>query len=82
MPQPQDLQTRLAELRQEYRLGQEQLGQLVHDEAELRNALLRISGAVQVLEELMRPDGKGRDGSPDSTRQGTATEEARADRGR
>ncbi len=80
MSQSQDLQTRLAELRQEYRLGEEQLGQLVHHEAELRETLLRISGAVQVLEELSRPDGEA-DGSPDGIRQDAATE-TRAGQGR
>lgn len=55
---PQDPQARLAELRQEYRAGEEQLGRLVRHEAELRETLLRISGAVQVLEELTGPDGE------------------------
>lgn len=64
---PQDPQARLAELRQEYRTGEEQLGQLVRHEAELRETLLRISGAVQVLEELTGPDGeKKKEGGPDA----------------
>ncbi|WP_406224122.1 hypothetical protein [Streptomyces canus] len=62
---PQDLQARLVELQQEYRLGEERLGRLVRHEAELRETLLRISGAVQVLEELTGPEGekKGEGGS-------------------
>ncbi|MGW0950055.1 hypothetical protein ACWD4O_47095 [Streptomyces sp. NPDC002623] len=63
---PQDPQARLAELRQEYRTGEERLGQLVRHEAELRETLLRISGAVQVLEELTGPDGEKKgEGGPD-----------------
>ncbi|MER5384424.1 hypothetical protein ABT040_29875 [Streptomyces sp. NPDC002688] len=80
MPQPQNVQTRLSELRQEYRLGEEQLGHLVRNEAELRETLLRISGAVQVLEEMTRPDGESGNGSPDGARQDASTE-ARAGRG-
>lgn len=43
---------RLTELRQELSTGQEQLANLEHRATELRQTLLRISGAIQVLEEL------------------------------
>jgi hypothetical protein len=46
---------RLAELRNEYRTGEEQLRRLLQSEVVLRETLLRISGAIQVLEELDRP---------------------------
>jgi hypothetical protein len=49
--------TRLAELKAEYRAGEEQLRQLVQREVALRETLLRISGAIEVLEELGRPAG-------------------------
>jgi len=46
------LQARLSELRREYALGEGRLRELVQQESALREALLRISGAIQVLEEL------------------------------
>ncbi|MFE0462526.1 hypothetical protein ACFW1A_25050 [Kitasatospora sp. NPDC058965] len=56
-PQPdralaEQLRERLAQLRRELRLGEEQLLELVRQEAALRQQLLRIAGAVQVLAEL------------------------------
>jgi hypothetical protein len=49
---------RLAELRREYQLGQEQMAVLDQRRQELRDTLLRISGAIQVLEELLHsPSG-------------------------
>jgi len=43
---------RLEALREEYARGQQQLALLDHKRAEVRDTLLRISGAIQVLEEL------------------------------
>ncbi|WP_248962837.1 hypothetical protein [Sphaerisporangium perillae] len=48
----EQLQARLAELKREYQLGEGQLRELTRQEAALRETLLRISGAIQVLEEL------------------------------
>jgi hypothetical protein len=45
--------TRLTELREELRLGEAQLRELLQKENALRETLLRISGAVQVLEEVL-----------------------------
>ena len=45
-------QQRLGDLRTELAAGQEQLQQLEARAETLRNTLLRISGAIQVLEEL------------------------------
>jgi hypothetical protein len=50
------LQARLAELRREYTLGEGRLRELVQQESALRETLLRISGAIQVLEELGSPE--------------------------
>jgi hypothetical protein len=47
---------RLAELRAEFESGQRLLGEMVHREASLRESMLRISGAILVLEELSGDD--------------------------
>ena len=49
----EQIQERLEQLRQEYSKGQEMLNKLQAEEAELQQQLLRISGAIQVLEELV-----------------------------
>jgi hypothetical protein len=48
----EQVEERLAELRREYELGQRRLQELMGQEVALRETLLRISGAIQVLEEL------------------------------
>ncbi|MFH1096583.1 MAG: hypothetical protein V1749_03670 [Candidatus Desantisbacteria bacterium] len=45
------LQKRLEELKEEFQKGQQQLDTLDKQRAELRDTLLRISGAIQVLGE-------------------------------
>lgn len=47
------VEQRLAELRGELDLGQKQLALLEARGTELRQTLLRISGAIQVLEDVM-----------------------------
>ena len=46
------LQARLSQLRREFALGEDRLQDLLRQESALRETLLRISGAIQVLEEL------------------------------
>ncbi len=46
------LEQKLQELRYEYAKGQQQLAQLDQRRQELRETMLRISGAITVLEEL------------------------------
>ncbi len=45
------LERRLTELKAEFESGQKALAELEAKQANLRNTLLRISGAIQVLEE-------------------------------
>lgn len=53
------VEVRLAELKREYQLGEEQLREIMQREAALRETLLRISGAIQVLTELLEPAQPG-----------------------
>lgn len=47
----EQLEKRLDELKAEFTSGQEVMAELETKQANLRNTLLRISGAIQVLEE-------------------------------
>ncbi|HEX8920354.1 MAG TPA: hypothetical protein VF766_02680 [Pyrinomonadaceae bacterium] len=62
------LRNRLEELKREYEFGQNKLRELVAEETELRQTLLRISGAIQVLEEALtqstKPDEAATSESP------------------
>lgn len=49
----EQMQDRLAELKREFESGQQQLAALENRASELRQTLLRINGAIQVLEELL-----------------------------
>ena len=49
----EQLKARLATLKHEFEMGQARLHELEMQEASLRETLLRISGAIQVLEELL-----------------------------
>lgn len=50
------LQKRLAELKQEYESGQKMMTELETKQNNLRDTLLRISGAIQILEEELSKD--------------------------
>jgi chromosome segregation ATPase len=52
----QQLEQRLKELKDEFKSGQKMLADLEAKQANLRNSLLRISGAIQVLEEELGKD--------------------------
>jgi hypothetical protein len=60
----QKLQARLDELKREFATGQTQLQELEQKEASLRETLLRISGAIQVIEELLAQSGEDQKESP------------------
>lgn len=49
-----ELEARLKELKEEYQKGQGQLVALEQETVSIKNTLLRISGAIQVLQELLR----------------------------
>ena len=65
---------RLDELKKEFETGQSQLQELDRQQTRLREALLRISGAIQILDEMLasekqpaaRPSGKQPGGRLDS----------------
>ena len=64
----EQVQARLAELKQEYVSGQGQLRELAQQEAALRETMLRISGAIQVLEELVSDGTRPADPELDGAR--------------
>jgi len=53
----EQLRERLDELNAEHQAGRKALANLEAEQAALRDTLLRISGAIQVLEELLHADG-------------------------
>ena len=53
MTEKTQITSRLNSLREEYAKGELMLSQLDTEATELRSRLLRIAGAVQVLEELL-----------------------------
>jgi predicted nuclease with TOPRIM domain len=53
----EQLQTRLAALKAEFDSGQERLAEVENQATQLRQTLLRISGAIQVLEEDLAASG-------------------------
>jgi predicted nuclease with TOPRIM domain len=55
----EQLAQRLQELKAEYEAGQKMLAELETKQANLQQTLLRISGAIQVLEELLAANGSG-----------------------
>ena len=55
----QIMQERLRELRTELKLGEAELHALQRRQEQLRDTLLRISGAIQVLQELGAGQGEG-----------------------
>ncbi len=55
----EQLTSRLAELKAEYESGQKMLADLERRQLELQQTLLRISGAIQVLEEVLAQEAEG-----------------------
>jgi predicted nuclease with TOPRIM domain len=69
----EQLQERVEELKREFETGQARLRELETQEARLRETMLRISGAIQVLEEALAgsqaaPEEGGENAAPDGER--------------
>ncbi len=60
----EQLQQRLLDLKREYESGQQMLADLERRQNELQQTLLRISGAIQVLEELLAQGEQAETGDP------------------
>jgi predicted nuclease with TOPRIM domain len=58
----QQLEDRMKQLRAEFESGQQRLASLEQECQSLRQTLLRISGAIQVLEEELAKDGSPEQG--------------------
>lgn len=52
----QQLEKRLAELKSEFEAGQKMLADLEKKRSDLEATMLRISGAIQVIEEMLAQD--------------------------
>lgn len=61
------LQARLEELKRDFETGQARLRELEAQEARLRETMLRISGAIQVLEEELSQAQTERAAADDSS---------------
>lgn len=57
------LTQRLQQLKSEFEAGQKMLADLEQKKANLEQTLLRISGAIQVLEELLESEDAPQDGT-------------------
>jgi len=61
-----EIKARLKELKDEYKKGQERLIALEQETTNLSNTMLRISGAIQVLEELLANEATVHSGNGNS----------------
>ena len=55
----EQLEKRVAELKAEFEAGQKMLNDLEAKRVDLEKTMIRISGAIQVLEEELAKDGVG-----------------------
>ena len=62
----EQLEQRLEELRAEFETGQQMLVDLEEQQTRVRESLLRISGAMQLLEELLAQEELQEEGAEDA----------------
>ncbi len=78
----QQIQSRIEVLKNEFETGQAKLRELEMQQARVRETLLRISGAIQVLEEMLaanQPDGHpAPHDTPSATPEAGASDQAEA----
>ena len=78
----EQIEERLTTLRKEHEAGRRMLAELEAQQLELRQTLLRIGGAVQVLEELLATEEPAAgDGAPENTANGTGAVDGRVPAG-
>jgi predicted nuclease with TOPRIM domain len=63
----QQIQSRIEVLKREFETGQTKLRELEMQESRLRETLLRISGAIQVLEEMLESPTSGEEPAPQAS---------------
>ncbi|WP_327396853.1 hypothetical protein [Streptomyces phaeochromogenes] len=73
-----EIEKRVSELETEYRDGQRMLADLEAKQADLQQTVLRISGALQVLNELLAAENASQAGDADPTPPGAASQPADA----
>jgi predicted nuclease with TOPRIM domain len=64
----EQIQRRLEELKKEYETGQARLRELETETAYVRETMLRISGAIQVIQEMLDDSNEQEKGEPVSSR--------------
>ena len=60
----EQMEKRLEELKSELSAGEKLLAELQAKQASVQQTMLRIAGAIQVLEELLGPSARDEDGNP------------------
>lgn len=63
----QQIQSRIAVLKSEFETGQTKLQELEMQQSRIRETLLRISGAIQVLEEMLASNKAAEDPVPNDS---------------